>query len=702
MPTKKLTAGQGQNLIQFTTNPFLPGANRLVVVFVMNRRAAGPTEPSLAGNNLTWVKVQSFDVGQTRLSCFRSMGPAPSATGLTITFPQQQTICAWSVFEYDGVVTAGAFGEQALIQSKVRNSVNTAVYALQLDNPLDSPASIVVGGIALSVNNDVLPGLGCTEIDEVRIATDSLQTQDRIAGGLDVNWAWASPASCVAIALELKAAPPAPPPPPPKQLDVEALVRNFEPILFLHPQESFVPSDAKRYIEHSALWRARLPRDTKSSWGGDTPAPFPRTAVIKAGSIAAVDGEPGTYLGLMPPESRLETWFLELGGWKDAAGNDQPDVTITSQNSYANRAKIKGLYESEQSLDASRFWYHAEFFDEARLTRLLQGVAAPDLLKVLGKRKAVNGNKEVALLCYYLFFPAHEESLGAGCDNVEAKEFACFAGEWQCLTLLLQRDGPDGAFVATHVGHTGRQVLDSVSGLPVLGQASDPGESATRMTMRVSAVRWDERTGHQRVFVAKGTHSLYPDADPVKNGHQPPSYECGRNETGTVVDGGVSVGDVLGPIGAFYGKILAGAAANGLLGLAVPVAAAAGVAWALAESDSWDDPFTADTGDAAEPDLVAPAGAGLVIHPVGMTAPATWPKHQAWRSVQGLIIGQRRYDFLVDRAQQCWWPANAEGRGHYGGHWGPLVEKDPFGRRAGMRFPDFWKLFFLALEDGGF
>ena len=33
----------------------------------------------------------------------------------------------------------------------------------------------------------------------------------------------------------------------------------------------------------------------------------------------------------------------------------------------------------------------------------------------------------------------------------------------------------------------------------------------------------------------------------------------------------------------------------------------------------------------------------------------------------------------------------------YRGRWGPLVANDPFKRRSGMRFPAFWKMFFVAL-----
>jgi hypothetical protein len=33
------------------------------------------------------------------------------------------------------------------------------------------------------------------------------------------------------------------------------------------------------------------------------------------------------------------------------------------------------------------------------------------------------------------------------------------------------------------------------------------------------------------------------------------------------------------------------------------------------------------------------------------------------------------------------------------GRRGPRVETDPFGRRAGMRFLAFWRLFFLAFAN---
>lgn len=60
-------------------------------------------------------------------------------------------------------------------------------------------------------------------------------------------------------------------------------------------------------------------------------------------------------------------------------------------------------------------------------------------------------------------------------------------------------------------------------------------------------------------------------------------------------------------------------------------------------------------------------------------------------------IGTRTYyPFIVDRQAQIWWPSD-DGQSGYRGRWGPRVVNDPFNRRAGRRFPEFWKMFFVRL-----
>ena len=71
-------------------------------------------------------------------------------------------------------------------------------------------------------------------------------------------------------------------------------------------------------------------------------------------------------------------------------------VTATSKNTYSNRNAVAALYASDPTLKASRFWYHAELFDNGRLRRLLS-TATPDLVKVLDNPELLKPRAAVLL-----------------------------------------------------------------------------------------------------------------------------------------------------------------------------------------------------------------------------------------------------------------------------------------------------------------
>jgi hypothetical protein len=72
------------------------------------------------------------------------------------------------------------------------------------------------------------------------------------------------------------------------------LIRDYEPALFFlgtpggAGAERFFPSDAKRYLEHASLWRAKTPFATRADWG---------TPVVDAGKLGARAGEADVFLG---------------------------------------------------------------------------------------------------------------------------------------------------------------------------------------------------------------------------------------------------------------------------------------------------------------------------------------------------------------------------------------------------------------------
>ena len=148
--------------------------------------------------------------------------------------------------------------------------------------------------------------------------------------------------------------------------DVIELARRFEPILHFHKDELFFPSDAKRYMEHCALWKAERPFDKKNSWGGKG-QPFPRKPMIPHGKIAVYANEvrPGdTYLGAQPfiTDSFDETRFLELAEWQqsdpEVIAAPTEGVTKNTANRRVALREVADLYNNESEptpLHGSRF-----------------------------------------------------------------------------------------------------------------------------------------------------------------------------------------------------------------------------------------------------------------------------------------------------------------------------------------------------------
>jgi hypothetical protein len=226
------------NAANYKTVSITPGANRLVLAFVMNVRgtAAQPAvAPTASGNNLTWVQVATVQIvgaPNRRLTCFRATGPAPAAGELTFDFgAEQQADCAWSVFEYAGVDTSG------VVQTKTLSG--GAILSITLDPLADPATSVVVGGLIAAplfgFPAPIQPGAGMTQIHEQNVAEPgtggSLQTEDRIGGTTAVTWTSVGGLGVAAIALELKAGV--------SIAEALELSKRFEPILFFHPEEKF-------------------------------------------------------------------------------------------------------------------------------------------------------------------------------------------------------------------------------------------------------------------------------------------------------------------------------------------------------------------------------------------------------------------------------------------------------------------------------
>jgi hypothetical protein len=510
-------------------------------------------------------------------------------------------------------------------------------------------------------------------------------------------------------------------------IDVSDLIRAFEPILYFADGERFFPVDCKRYLEGCALWNAVSPFDQNQSWHGS--APGSSTApIIPSRQISGRPGEPGKFLGesqggAFPflSASGPDEVFLELTGWTDG-----PNVAPGIENRFANLDQMDTLYNFDAAppadpiLKGSRFWYHAEVFDVDRLRLLMEDPHAPDIFKqlfpTLLKPESLG---DPLLLCYYLFFPGHDEGLDDCADVADADKFGSYAGEWACIAILLKcriTEIPIGGGGPTTeectrvaIGLTSRNVGD----IGFLGGERRIGMLVHDFDSSVKMVKRDRGPGklqgiHPRLFVARGTHGLYLKESflgeplPFFAPDDSAGQNCGAAELlgKSLEDLQKEAEDANRPWTADSAVVWT----KGIINLLW-----AGIEWLAGGSGGFDDPGsrTPDQFD-HPPTRDSPEYFSVIIHPANVDPPnGASAKKFSWQfpltDEAGLEtkIGARLYSMRVDRVspdplvRQVWWPG-IQGQTGYSGRWGPRVARDPKARRAGMKFPEFWEMFMFA------
>ncbi|MDT5091530.1 MAG: hypothetical protein QOH60_893 [Mycobacterium sp.] len=665
MAFDKLAAGETTNdATTFTTSAITPGADRLLVAFVVSASVFGPTiVPTVSSNGVNWTLLDSVAANNRMLSCFVRRGGAPGT--VVIDFPNQgQTLCAWSILETDA---APGDALAVVSQHSTDGPRNVGALSVALTPPLGLNEA-AVGALVLDGSRVVTAGPGCTSIDAQApadvFASATLHSEERSTAG-DLGWTWGGGnANAAAIVLVVKR--PAPQGPQPFNLD-ETLIRKYEPILTFDPAEASFPSDAKRYLEHCALWSADWPfLDDTRNW----------KQLVPAGSLAAVPGEAGKTFVTDPLKavSKPEEAFLELGGWRDANDTPQPFNEAGPLLRYANRAEVRSSYSTDPVLKDSQFWYHAEYFDT---TRLLHVAESEQILY-----RIATGLKHPSMICYYLFFPDHEQAVTG--ENFEAREVGGYVGQWACFAVLLQRadaqDEPKPHFIG-------------LTTAPLSGQAAPESDDEHRIFMKAEPWRSlpgqpgapalpEKIDGHPHLFVSRGNHNLSVDNKPHEVAPFPykPPYEKGE------YDGQPYQFEDNDDLTLFWIKI-------GASPLVLP-AIAAGIEALFLDTGVHEEYF--GEVDSVPPDP-APGLSGITVHPAGLAPRNEWKSPRPWRTAQGLRVGDRRYDFVVDRLAQPWWPSD-NGNSGYRGRWGQRVERDKLPRRAGVRFPRFWRMFLLAYE----
>ena len=203
---------------------------------------------------------------------------------------------------------------------------------------------------------------------------------------------------------------------------------------------------------------------------------------------------------------------------------------------------------------------------------------------------------------------------------------------------------------------------------------------------------------HAKLFVSLGTHSLYPyggthNIQPYNDAQYP--QICGRFDGPDVLAQRVKETAPEPNITGAVVKVISGY----LLG---PVGLAAALIWVSMEENfggigtgTYDPPTNPQPDEAPLPQAL-----GKVVHPKGLALAEPGAELVEWTCDENVEVAGRKYNFIVDRQTQRWWPSTNLASG-YRGRWGPRVHNDPFDRRAGMRFPSFWLMFFDGLVKVG-
>jgi hypothetical protein len=97
-------------------------ANKLITIAIMSSRAAAATQtPAVTGFGKTFVSVGNITFNTTatprsRISIFRTLLASDQTDDVNIVFANSHDGIAWALREWDGVVTTGADGADAVVQ----------------------------------------------------------------------------------------------------------------------------------------------------------------------------------------------------------------------------------------------------------------------------------------------------------------------------------------------------------------------------------------------------------------------------------------------------------------------------------------------------------------------------------------------------------------------------------------------------------
>ena len=209
--TALTSAYSSTDATSYTTASISPPGERLIVAFVTSRLGTTPNAPTLTGNGLTWVQINTTAAQNERQSLFRATGPAPTSGTVTIDFAgQTQTSAAWHFLWINGADVSGA-GSRAIGQSNTTSGANVTTLTVTLSAFAD-PSNRPLAGFGKGQNTqDNTPESGwvepTTEVGGTPSGLTASVQWNQNSADATATVSWASGADGGGVAVEIRADP---------------------------------------------------------------------------------------------------------------------------------------------------------------------------------------------------------------------------------------------------------------------------------------------------------------------------------------------------------------------------------------------------------------------------------------------------------------------------------------------------------------
>lgn len=185
-------------------------ANQLYIAFVFSRDGDAAELPtSVIGTAVSFTQIATVIynttvTGFSRLTVYRYMGTVNQTETVTITWPETQTVCGFSVKKATGIDLSGTNGSGAIVQSATINSDATSDPSITMSALTGGRNSVLAGFSNDNTSFGGTPESGWTALDEGAFSNLTIYSQYRHLTTDNTPTVTAASSDWAGIAIEIK------------------------------------------------------------------------------------------------------------------------------------------------------------------------------------------------------------------------------------------------------------------------------------------------------------------------------------------------------------------------------------------------------------------------------------------------------------------------------------------------------------------